>query len=53
MNYKDKTVIQTYISKDLQEKLKQCAEKENRTLSNLVSVILQEYVESQKSKENI
>jgi|GEM_PF-5360789 predicted DNA-binding protein len=37
--------VTTYVPHDVKEKLEQIAETEERTLSNLVSIILKRYVE--------
>ena len=54
MHYKDKTVVQTYVSNELLEKLKIYAKKENRTVSNCVNNLICKYVAEQEQidKEN-
>ena len=37
------------ISKELKSQIEDCAKKENRSVSNLINVILQEYVRKGKS----
>lgn len=51
MHYKDKTVIQTYVSNELLEKLKIYARKENRTVSNCVNNLICKYVAEQEKQE--
>ena len=51
MHYKDKTVVQTYIPNEVLEKLKYYAQKENRTVSNCISNIIQKYVCEQEKQE--
>ena len=40
----DKTRVQIILPKTLKEKLLEIADKENRSLSNLIITILQEYI---------
>jgi len=47
---KDKTRIQISLSKDLIAKAEAQAEKEERTLSNLISIALKKYLESEAAK---
>ena len=51
MHYKDKVVLQTYTSEELHDKLKYFAKKENRTISNLLHVLIQKYVMEQELQE--
>ena len=51
MHYKDKTVVQTYVSNELLEKLKIYAKKENRTVSNCVNNLICKYVAEQEKQE--
>ena len=52
--YKDKTVIQTYLPTETYTKLKELADKDNRSLSNFVRVLLEKYIVEQEQidKEN-
>jgi len=47
----DKVRIQISLSKDLKNKAEQQAEKEERTLSNLISITLKKYLEEQSSSD--
>ena len=49
--YKDKTVIQTYLPTETYTKLKEFADKDNRSLSNFVRVLLEKYVVEQELQE--
>ena len=49
--YKDKTVIQTYLPTETYIKLKELADKDNRSLSNFVKVLLEKYVAEQELPE--
>lgn len=49
--YKDKTVIQTYLPTETYTKLKELADKDNRSLSNFVRVLLEKYVAEQEKQE--
>ena len=49
--YKDKTVIQTYLPTETYTKLKELADKDNRSLSNFVRVLLEKYVTEQELQE--
>lgn len=51
MHYKDKTVVQTYVSTELLEKLRIYAKKENRTVSNCVNNLICKYVAEQEKQE--
>lgn len=41
----DKIVVKSVVSKDLRDQLQKIADSENRTLSNLINLILAKYVE--------
>ena len=51
MHYRDKVVLQTYTSEELHDRLKYFAMKENRTISNLLHVLIQKYVTEQELRE--
>lgn len=40
---KEKTLVSVYIPKDLKEVLEKQADRENRSLSNLLSIVIKEY----------
>lgn len=50
MHYKDKTVLQVYLTNDLLSSLKKYAAEDNRSVSNFVNVILQSYVTERNNK---
>ena len=50
---KDNAVIAVRIPKEVKEKLEQMAKKEKRSLSNYISLMIDEHIEkSQKEKSN-
>lgn len=42
--YKDKTVIQTYLANETYAKLKKLADNDKRSLSSFVRILLEDYV---------
>lgn len=55
MKYKDKIVIQTYVPRDTYEKLLKRAEKEKRSLSSYIRIVLEDVIQKdgESSNENI
>lgn len=55
MKYKDKIVIQTYVPTETYEKLLKNAEKEKRSLSSYIRVVLEDVIQrdGESSNENI
>lgn len=50
--YKDKTVIQTYLPNETYAKLKQFADNDKRSLSSFVRILLEDYVSNHDEGEN-
>ena len=50
--YKDKTVIQTYLPNETYAKLKQLADNDKRSLSSFVRILLEDYVSKHYEGEN-
>lgn len=46
----EKATLHMKIEADLKDRLRQLAEQENRSLSNLVEKVLKDYVEQQKGR---
>ncbi len=55
MKYKDKIVIQTYVPTETYEKLLKNAEKEKRSLSSYIRIVLEDVIQKdgEPSSENI
>lgn len=55
MKYKDKIVIQTYVPTEIYGKLLKNAEKEKRSLSSYIRVVLEDVIQrdEESSSENI
>ena len=52
MKYKDKIVIQTYVSTETYEKLLTNAEKEKRSLSSYIRIVLEDAIHRDKESSN-
>lgn len=57
MKYKDKIVVQAYVPLSIYDKLQAEADKQKRTLSSYLRIVLEDYVENnlvgETSSENI
>lgn len=52
MKYKDKIVIQTYVPTDTYEKLLKNAEKEKRSLSSYIRIVLEDVIHRNEESSN-
>ena len=50
--YKDKTVIQTYLANETYAKLKKLADNDKRSLSSFVRILLEDYVSKHSEGAN-